>query len=218
MINLEDFSHFNGSQIDEIENKSPKEVEAFYKKQIAKIQENYEAVLRKNQEEYYKKGYEEAKKEAEEEFEKRLRADLEALEKSKNEEIDEIKKKYASIEDEIKLKLEEYICRLSDILLENIETILEFLYIRKENHEYIQSAIEKIVYEFKESLPLSIRTGKEIYPLIKENFKKIEITEDSDIDEGDFVIEFHDFKLQNKIREKIEVLKDEIKREIKKFT
>jgi len=221
MLNLDDFGKLKDINVlkdkKSQDEKSPKEIEQFYQEKILELEKNYQETIEEIKKEFFRKGYIEASKEKELEFSKKLEEIKKSFLEEKNQDLEELEKKYRYIEKELKQKLEEYLNRLSDILLDNLDEILEFLYIKESNSEVIQNAITQTILEFKESLPLEIKVSDSLYKDVKNSFSNIKIEVDESLKDGDFIIEFYDFKLENRFKEKIEVLKDEIKRETKKF-
>jgi len=222
MIDLDDFGKLKDINIlkskknqDEI---TPKEVEEFYQEKILELEQNFKNIIEKTKDEYYKKGFLEASKIKDKEYLKKIEEIKKEFLQEREKDLENLSKRYQFIEKEIREKLENYLNSLSNILLDNLEEILEYLYIQKSNSEIIKEAIFQIIAEFKENLPLEIKVSSSIFEEIKKSFPSIKIEKDTKLKEGDFIIEFYDFKLENRLKEKIEVLKDEIKRETKKFT
>lgn len=222
MLNLDDFGKLKDINIlkskKNQEEITPKEVEEFYQEKILELEQNFKKSLEKTKEEYYKKGFSEASKQKDDEYRQKFEELKKEFLKQKEKDLEKLNEKYIYIEKEIKQKLDSYLSNLSNILLDNLEEILEFLYIQESNKEIIENAVIQIISEFKESLPLDIKVSSSIFESIKKSFPSIKVEKDESLKEGDFIIEFYDFKLENRLKEKIEVLKDEIKREIKKFT
>ncbi len=222
MLELDDFGKLKEADPQEDkeskEEKSIEEVERFYQEKILELEKSYQKTIEETKKEFFQKGYIKASKEKEAEFSKKLEEIKKSFLKEKNQDLEELKKKYGYIEKELKQKLEEYLNKLSNILLDNLDEILEFLYIEESNSKIIQNAIAQTIVEFKESLPLEIKVSNSLYKEIKNSFSNIKIEIDNSLKGGDFIIEFYDFKLESRLKEKIEVLKDEIKRETKKFT
>lgn len=136
----------------------------------------------------------------------------------KEAEINSLKEKYQKIEIKLQNRLHSYIVDLTSILLDNIEEIFEFLYIKESNLNEIKNSIENTISEFKDSWPLEIKVSRKLYEEVADSFKNTKVVIDESLKDGDFIIEFFDFKIENIFKEKIKVLKDEIKRETKKFT
>ncbi len=222
MLNLDDFGKLKDINIlksrKNQEEITPKEVEEFYQEKILELEENYRKKLEETKKEYFEKGFKEAVKKKDEEFQNILKDLKEKVEKEKEQEINNISQKYRYIEKDLKEKIDQYLTDLSNILLDNLEEILEFLYIQNSNKDIIKDAITQTILEFKESIPIEIKVSPTIYDEINKSFTNIKIEKDDNLKNGDYVIEFYDFKLENRFKEKIEVLKDEIKRETKKFT
>ncbi len=222
MLELDDFGRLKNikeSKDNDIQNeKTLQEVEKFYQQKILDIEKNYKELLEKSKKEFFQKGYMQGVKEKEEELSKKIEDIKKELIAQKESQLEDLSKNYKKIEQQLLLKHQDYLNRLSVIFLDNLGEIFEFLYIQNSNVENLKESINQIILEFKESLPLEIKVSKKLYEKIKKSFTNIKIEVDDSLKEGDFIIEFYDFKLENNFKEKIEVLKDEIKREIKKFT
>ncbi len=222
MLNLDDFGKLKDINVlkskSSEEDKTPKEIEKYYQEKILQLQREYEELVKKVEAEAFEKGYEKGLSVAKEEFEKRLLQESERIKSEYEKSLAEISNRYSDIKSALERKSEEYLHRLSEILLDNLSEMFEFLYIKECNIEEIKDAITKTIEEFKEALPMQIRVSKSLFEHVKGAFANIKVVLDENLKEGDFVIEFYEFKLENSIKEKLEVLKDEIKRETKKFT
>ncbi|WP_187646994.1 hypothetical protein [Nitrosophilus labii] len=222
MLELDDFGklkNINELKDSDIQNeKTLQEVEKFYQEKILDIEKNYQELLENSKKEFFQKGYVQGTKEKEEELNKKIEEIKKELIAQKESQLEDLSQNYKKIEHELSLKHQDYLNRLSSIILDNLGEVFEFLYIQNSNVENLKEAITQIILEFKESLPLEIKVSKKLYEKVKKSFTNIKVDVDDSLKEGDFIIEFYDFKLENSFKEKIEVLKDEIKREIKKFT
>ncbi len=72
--------------------------------------------------------------------------------------------------------------------------------------------------DFSNYMPLDIIVSKKMYEDVKDRFKNVSVKKSNELKNNEFVIEFHDFKIENRIKEKLDAIKGRIKRETKKLT
>lgn len=159
------------------------------------------------------KGYSLAKEEVE--------AQLKKIEEEKNNQLKETLKDYlVKIEDNIKNIQTSYknvIAQTTEIISDSITDILEFLYLSEENKELVMRQIREILEEFFEYPKVYIRVGsQQLADILKARGLDVEF--DERLKGLDFVMDFREFKIENNITEKLRIIKDEIKREIKKLS
>jgi len=222
MLELNDFGNIkNLKELKKKEQNSKdvaKEIENFYQKKILELENEFNNILENTKKEYFLKGLKDGEKKKEEEYNKKIENLKNDLISQKEAEINSLKEKYQKIEIKLQNRLHSYIVDLTSILLDNIEEIFEFLYIKESNLNEIKNSIENTISEFKDSWPLEIKVSRKLYEEVADSFKNTKVVIDESLKDGDFIIEFFDFKIENIFKEKIKVLKDEIKRETKKFT
>ncbi len=226
-IELEDFS-----MLSEIEKKSRsvkeeagedlakkiQELEEEYKKKLIQKENEYKELLSKVSKESYEQGFADASKKLQKEFEEKFQQIKEEFQRQKEEELQTLRKEFLDFEKEYEERYRLYLMRFTDIVIDSMGEILEFLYIDKSNTPKVIEAMERLIEDFNNYLPLSIRVSEHLYEDIKSRFQNVEVHQDSELKNNEFVIEFHDFKIENRIKEKLGVIKDEIKRETKKLT
>ncbi len=217
MIELEDFSYFQ-----EVENKLKENNE---QNKIEILKEEFQKRLEEEREKAFQEGYKKGITEGKEEIEKKLKKEFEKFVKEKEiefqkkeNELKELNSKLKKFRDEIEKKYTQYLDHINQILLDSLSEILEFLYIESRNENLISKIIQDILTEFKEQIEAEITVSPELKEYVKSIFPNAEIKTDENLEKGDFVIVFPELQVENKIKDKIEILKDEIKREIKKFT
>ena len=217
MIELEDFSYFQ-----EVENKLKENNE---QNKIEILKEEFQKRLEEEREKAFQEGYKKGITEGKEEIEKKLKKEFEKFVKEKEielqkkeNELKELNSKLKKFRDEIEKKYTQYLDHINQILLDSLSEILEFLYIESRNENLISKIIQDILTEFKEQIEAEITVSPELKEYVKSVFPNAEIKTDKNLEKGDFVIVFPELQVENKIKDKIEILKDEIKREIKKFT
>ncbi|NPA03899.1 MAG: hypothetical protein GXO61_03465 [Epsilonproteobacteria bacterium] len=223
-LDLEDFSTFNRLKREskqlagEDPQKRIEELERFYQEKIAALERDYKELLSKVTKESYEQGFNDAKEKLQEEFEQKLVQLQQELEKQKQEEVKELQERYLNFEKKFQEQYKNYLHRFSDIVTDSMGEILEFLYIDKRNSKYVENIINRLIEDFNNHLPLSIKVSKEMYPAIKERFQNVNVEVNPELENNEFIIEFQEFKVENRIKDKLTAIKDEIKRETKKLT
>ena len=212
-LNLNDFEELISLDSKE---KSKEEIEKFYIEKIAKQKKEFEEKIENIKNEYFQKGFVEGSQKKEKELSVKIENIKNDLTSKHKEEVEKLKKIYKDIENALILKNRDYLEKLSTVFVDNLGEMFRFLYIQDSNIKEIKNELHKILDEFKEESPLVIRVSENLYKNIKDEFGNIKV--DDKLKDKDFVVEFLDFKIESKIREKIELLKDEIQREIKKLT
>ncbi len=224
-LDLEDFSTFsevnqkkeeikNGAQADEV----TKELERFYENKISELEKEYKELLAKVSKESYEQGFQDASAKYEVKLKDELKRAKEEFEEQKSKELAELKGAMLNIEDELKSGYKEFIGKFTDIVTDSISEILEFLYIDDSNGKKVQKAIEKLLEDFSNFLPLTLQVAPNMAEDVKKKFSTVVVKKNKELKNNEFIIEFHDFKIENRIKEKLGVVKDEIKRETKKLT
>ncbi len=224
-LDLDDFSqlsHFQ-KESEEIKEESgdPKkieEIEKIYQEKILKLEQDYKELLNKVSKESYDQGFEDASAKFKQELESKIAAMQREFEERLEAETQRLQEEYLSFERSYEERYNQFLHKFTDIVLDSTEEILEFLFIDKSNTKHVQEAIAKLLEDFHNYMPLSISVSKKMYDAIKERFRNVQVKKSDELKNNEFVIEFHDFKIENRIKEKIGVIKDEIKRETKKLT
>ncbi|MBK3332469.1 hypothetical protein GWK41_05260 [Persephonella atlantica] len=217
-LNLEDFSE-NEKKPDS-QNVSKEEIEKYYQNQIKKLKEE----LHRKVEEAYKKGKEEGIKEGKEETERYLKEQfqkelLEKLEKKTKEITEEYEQRLSSLIsliDGIKEKYSQHVQFTDELILSVIEEIMEYLYIDPGNAEYIAKEIRSIIEDLKTAPEVVVEVSPQLKTYLERSGINLKIIENSQLEGGDFVIKIENVQFENRFKEKVKILKDEIKREIKK--
>ncbi len=216
-LNLEDFSE---NQKLDTQSVSKEEIEKFYQEQIRKLKEE----LKKKIEEAYKKGQEEGfirgKKETEKVLKEQFQKELTQLLKKQEEEIvNQFEKKLNdafSLIEGIKEKYTQHIQFIDELILSVIEEIMEYLYINPENAEYVAKEIKGIIEDLKSAPEMVVEVSPQVKSYLEEAGINIKIIENKQLEGGDFTIKVENVQFENRFKEKVKILKDEIKREIKK--
>lgn len=159
----------------------------------------------------------------EEGFKEKLETTLNNVIKEKEEEINkklkEKNKEISNILNQLKEKYMQKIDFIEELIISSLEEILNYLYLHPSNREILEKEIRDIIRQIKNSYSIKIT----ISPYLKEYFKdvdknEIEVEIDENLSQNDFIIEFDHVQIESNFKEKVKILKDEIKREIKKNT
>ncbi|WP_163328080.1 hypothetical protein GFV12_06070 [Desulfurobacterium thermolithotrophum] len=215
MIELEDFSPLLESQEEknqESKKLATEEIEKNFQKKLFEIQKKHSAELelakKKSFEEGFKKGFLKAKEELKISFQE----ELQRLQSQYQKKLDSLQLDLNNLEKEISQKYKEYLKKVEEIIISSIIEILEFLYINPTNSSYVAKKIEELLKEFPDEDLIEIEVGKELSKHIK--FDRVQISEN--LVNNDFSVKFKDFSIESKIKEKLNLLREEIEREIKK--
>ena len=222
MIDLEDFSpllevHRKSESKDsdgEEREKSPEEIEAFYRGELLKLQEQFKRELEKVREEAYSKGFQEGVEKARLELESQMKASLKEAEKGYQERLSQLKKNLDELTFQIEEKGKDVISEFLKSVSESIVEILEFLYISPENAPFVKKSLEELLSTFSSEELISVEVGKELGKLV--TGKNVKVNEE--LGESDFRLTFKEFTLESRLKEKLNLLREELEREVKKLT
>jgi len=222
MIDLEDFSPLlevhrksesKGSDGEERE-KGLEEIEAFYREELLKLQGHYKREIEKVKEEAYSKGFQEGVEKARLELEAQMKASLEEMEKGYREKLSQLKKNLDELTFQIEEKGKDVISEFLKSVSESIVEILEFLYISPENAPFVKKSLEELLSTFSSEELISVEVGKELGKLV--TGKNVKVNEE--LGESDFRLTFKEFTLESRLKEKLNLLREELEREVKKLT
>ncbi len=216
MLELEDFNNILSIKEKTRKEETKEQLEQRYIEEIQKLKKEYEQKLKEETEKAYRQGFEEGFNKADTQLKREYQRQLQDIIKEKEEELNYTISKLSQIEDTLKEKYARYIDSIREIIVDSLSEILELLYIDSQNHDHIVKAIETILLEFKEENKVEIQVSESLYPLLKDRFKNLK--KNPQLDNDDFIIDFGDFQIENRVKEKLKIIKDEIKREIKKLT
>ncbi len=217
MIDLEDFSYFQEVEDKLKENNSSNNIEILKQEFQKKLEEERKKAFQDGYQKGITEGKIEIEKQLKEEYQKFIQKKEEEFNK-KQQDIEHLEQQLKKLKEELKIKYDEYLNHINDILLDSLSEILEFLCIDSSNESLMAQIIQDILAEFKEQIEVEITTSPEFKEHLQSVFPHAEIKSDEKMEKGDFVIAFPELQVESKIKDKIEILKDEIKREIKKFT
>ncbi len=221
MIELEDFSHLaelkqkiEENREREEEGSSREYIEKFYKEELLKLQMKYKEDLERIRKEFYRKGYQDALEKARAEYEKRLQESVKEVEKRYTDELKELRIKFEELLQNMKQEnsktVEGFLKTITDSLIE----ILNFLYISPENTHFIKENLEKLLDSFSDEKLISLEVGEKLGSILKGENVKI----DNELGGNDFRLIFKGFIIESKIKDKLQILREEIEREAKKAT
>jgi hypothetical protein len=220
MVDLIDFSKITQKNLDE--DKKYKELileNQILKQNIEELKQKIEEIRQISLIE----GYEKAKDDLLQDLENQKQAYLNQLTKEFEEKLKQNLQTYAKNFQDINFKLNEGFKQILDkinaIISDSLEEILEFISINYHDPKSIKENISSIVEELKSYKPISIKVGSlELKEILKKFIPDIEIIHDESMNLNDFKVEFEFIKVENNVKEKIQLVKDEIKREIKKLS
>ena len=217
-LDLEDF----GRSLNRPDSKelSKEDLEKFYQEQIRKLEKEYEEKLQQSYEKGFEEGYKNAAEEVKEiltkEFEQKLNKALEEKEKELGIKQEEIKKQVLDFLKEIKDRYRKHVDFVDELILSVLEEIMEYLYINPENADYVSEEIKKIIEDLKISPEITVEVSPQLRSFVDFQSDNIKIVERKDFKGGDFTVKIENVQFENRFKEKVNILKDEIKREIKK--
>ncbi len=223
MPNL-DLEDFGGSEDKpDLEKISKEEIERFYQDKIRKIEEDFKKRLEVEIENAYKQGYNEGITKGREEFDSKLKEILEKELKEREKEyinrLTELESKIQKVVESLNSSYKNYIDHINELILSALEEMLSYLYISPENEKFLSQQIISVINEFRSYPKLKITLSPDMehvaQMLKKEN---LDVSIDKTLVKGDFRINIEDIQLESNFKEKMQILKDEIKREIKKHS
>ncbi len=223
-LDLDDFSQLTDFQktSEELKNdgeaKSVEEIEKVYQDKILQLEQNYKELLNKVSKESYDQGFEDAHAKFKQELQEKVAQIEQEFQRRLEEETKKLQESYLNFEKSYQEHYAQFLHKFTDIVLDSTEEILEFLFIDTANTKNVEQAIAKLLEDFHNYMPLSITVSPRMYEGIKDRFHQTQVKVSEELKNNEFIIEFHDFKIENRIKEKIGVIKDEIKRETKKLT
>ncbi len=193
------------------------QIEQFYQAKMEELEKHYKELINNISEQSYEQGFNDAAKKLQRQIEEEHKKREKELEEQKHQEIMQLQKRYQELEEKLEEKHKLFLNRFADIFLDNVAEVLEFLFIDKHNTPTIYNAIKNLLNDFSNYMPLNVVVSDQLYEEIKDLFKGVEVKKSKELANNEFSIEFSDFKIENRIKEKLDVIKDEIKRETKKL-
>lgn len=199
---------------------SKEEIEQYYQSQIKKLKLEYENKIKEIYKKAFDEGFEKGEKETKEklnnEFNEKLKKELKRQEEHLQAEYVKLKKDIVSVLSELGERYRKHIQFTDELIISVLEEIMEYLYIDPSNMTYIAEELKSIIDDAKVSPKVRVEVSPILAPYFKNVASEIEVIENNKLKGGDFVVKMENAQFENKFKEKIKILKDEIKREIKK--
>ena len=199
---------------------SKEEIEKFYQERIKNLQKEYEERIKQSYQEGFEEGFkkasEEIKKTLTAEFEQKLKQALTEKEEELAVEQEKIKNQILEFFKEIKDRYRKHIDFVDELILSVLEEIMEYLYINPQNADYVSEEIKKIIEDLKIAPEITVEVSPQLKSFIDFQVENIKIVERKDFEGGDFTVKIENVQFESRFKEKVNILKDEIKREIKK--
>ncbi len=219
MIELEDFSHLaelkqkiEENREREEEGSSREDIEKFYREELLKLQMKYKKELERVREEAYRKGYQDALEKARSEYQKRLQESVKEVEKRYADELEGLRIKFEELLRNMKQENSRAVENFLKVVTDSLIEILNFLYISPENAHFVKENLEKLLGTFSDEKLISVEVGEKLGSILNGENVKI----DNKLGENDFRLVFKDFTIESKIKDKLQILREEIEREAKK--
>ncbi len=214
-LDIEDFAEVLSVK-NKIQEETKEDIERKYIEEIQRLKKEFKETLEQEIKKAYESGFKEGYERANNELKREYQKQIEEIYKEKEEELLSVLNNLKGFENKLREKFENYLSSTRELIVDSVDEILELLYIDKNSKDSIVKAIDSIITEFKESKEIEVVVGKQLYELLKDNFPNVKL--DPSLEENDFVVSFGDFQIENRLKEKLKIIKDEIKREIKKLT
>lgn len=106
--------------------------------------------------------------------------------------------------------------RINEIVIDSLAEILRYFYLNEADAGKIAGMVEAILDEFDAAPEISVSLHPSQAEPVRALLTGVRIVEDEEIEPGDFKIDFADYLVEHILQEKIEVIKNEIKKEIEK--
>ena len=217
MIELEDFSSFievkkSTDEVSQSQELTLKRLEEKYRQEILKLQASFREELERVKEEAYKKGLEEGYAKGLREKEKDLINIQKRISGQFQSELNKLKVNVDLLIKNFKNEKEVVLEKIKSLILDSLVEIFEFLYLNPSNSSYLKEKINQIIEEFEKEELIAIEVGEKLAQVIEGERVKIS----SDIEDYDFRIIFKDFSVESNFKEKLNILREELEREIKK--
>ena len=222
MIDLEDFSPFlevdQKLETDNSERKNDvnriKEIEAAYREELLRLQTKYKKELERVKEEAYRKGFQEGAEKTRLKLEEELKITVQKLESEYLDRLRRLEKNLNDLISQVEKKGEQVINNFLKSVSNSLVEILEFLYTSPENAPFVKEKLEELISSFTYEDLISVEVGRELGKVLKgEN-----VTVNPELGDNDFRLNFKDFILESKVKDKLKLLREELEREIKKLT
>jgi len=229
-LNIDDFKALEEKKLlkeEKTENSeidvSLKELERKYIEKIQSLENTYKKLIEEERKKAFEEGYKKAKSELEKQYKQKLEEEIKkALEAQKTELKNKLNSEKKEIETFLKSLKDTYIKKIDfidELILSSLEEILYYMYIDPSNYEFLAKEIKRIIIQLKNSSNIKLFVSPSLEKFVKDlEIENLFIEIDEKLKNGDFIIEFDHVQIEANFKEKVKILKDEIKREIKKHT
>ncbi|WP_457754801.1 hypothetical protein [Thermovibrio ammonificans] len=210
MIDLEDFTPL--VECIQASKEEEEDKEAFYQKQLLALREQFQKELERVRREAYRKGFEEGVKKASAELEKRFSKELNQVKRSYEERLSSLSVNIDSLVEKLNGSLSQVQNNFLEAVSEALVELLSFLYIDPSNAPFVKEKLQELLEEFKDEPLLTVEVGKGLAEHVTGEFVKV----NPELGDNDFRVKFKEFTVESSLREKINLVRDELKREAKK--
>ncbi|MFN3788142.1 MAG: FliI/YscN family ATPase, partial [Sulfurihydrogenibium azorense] len=214
MLDLIDFSNINKSNNLEDDEKYQKLLveNSILKQKIQELEKKLEEVRQVSLIEGYERAKEEMLKELELEKQNYYNQLKQEFEKQIAQKLETYKKTFEDLNYKLNQSLKEILDKINIIISDSIEEILDFLSLNYHNPQTIKDNILSIIETLKSNNLVKIKVGtKELQELLKKALPDVEVILEESLNPNDFKVELDIVKVENNVKEKIELVKDEIK-------
>jgi len=217
MLELEDFSYFiedkkSTDEVSQSQELNLKKLEEKYRQEILKLQTSFKEELKRAKEEAYKKGFEEGYAKGLKEKEKDLVDIQKKMSEQFQSELNKLKVNIDSLMENFKSEKQATLERIKSLIFDSLIEIFEFLYLNPSNSSYLKEKVNQIIEEFEKEELVAIEVGKKLAQVIEG--KRVKVS--PNVGDYDFRIVFKDFSVESNFKEKLNILREELEREIKK--
>ncbi|MEO2082406.1 MAG: hypothetical protein ABGX12_00075 [Desulfurobacteriaceae bacterium] len=220
MIDLEDFTPIlevkDGVKERKVEQeekeRSIDEVEREYQAKILSLQRMFKEELERVKEKAFSEGFEEGRKREREKLQAEFEKKVEEIKKEYEERLSKLNLNLDLLQSKLWEEKGKFLKRFKQSLVEALVEIFRFLYINPENLPFVAEKLEEILKDFPGEEVLSIEVGKGLYRFVSGSNVKVA----EDLGDFDFRVIFKDFIVESRLEEKLQLLREEIEREVKK--
>lgn len=181
-------------------------------RQLEQLKAAHNAALEETKKEAFDAGYRQAEEELSAVWQQELTKKLEQKER----ECSERQALEGSIIEEVQSVLQAKSELINTVILDSLAEMMEYLYVDRTSEEYVASLIVKIIEEFQQTPEISVRLHPTLADGVGGLLDGVKVVADETVARGDFVVDFADFLIESEFNDKIEVIKNEIKKEIEK--
>ncbi len=229
-LNIEDFRNLIENKVEAKEPEEEKsnsisieELKYMYEEKIKQLHQSYQKIIEEEKQKSFQEGYKKGQEEAQKELEERLKGEIQRALASRETEFQNLlnstKKEISTFLNRLKGEYIKKVEFIDELILSALEEILYYMYIHPSNYEFLAKEIRKIILQVKNSSYIKLIISPSLKEFLKDiEIENLEIEIDEELPEGDFIIELEHVQLEANFKEKIKILKDEIKREIKKHS